>query len=193
MKVCFEFRTLSVLRFNHLLLPFLVRVDWIAEVHSSKQLAKRLKDPHQEKKWGEKHVMLQRVHRVHWVEWFSIHAVSIWTWTGSTTTGHGRGQLCHLAPLKPPQGATGVLGFSVLGCLTSSDRKASYWPGFLLGHHEWLWTSSSHEQRLSKATPVTPALVTAQRTSLLQSYPAALTSADPLRWWVYLHWSLVRW
>lgn len=93
---------------------------------------------------------------------------------------HGRGQVCHSSLPKPPQGAVGVLGFSVLDCPTSSVRKASYWPGLLLGHHEWHWSSSSHGRHPSKATPVTPALVTAQRTSLLQSYPPALVSADSL-------------
>lgn len=48
---------------------------------------------------------------VHWVEWFCIQNASIWTWTGSTTTGHGRGQFCHAAPLKPPTGCYWGVGF----------------------------------------------------------------------------------
>ncbi len=81
------------------------------------------------KKQGEKHVMLRSVHRVHWVEWFCIHTASIWTWTGSTTTGHSRGQLCHSAQLKHPRGAIGVLGSSVPHQVTgrSATGRGFYW------------------------------------------------------------------
>lgn len=73
--------------------------------------------------------MLRSVHRVHWVGRFCIHAASIWTWTGSTTTGHSRGQLCHSAPLKHPGGVFGVLGFSVPHQVTGRPATARgfYW------------------------------------------------------------------
>lgn len=110
-----------------------------------------------------------------------IHVASIWTWTWSTTTGHGRGQLCHSTLMNPPLVIFRVLGFSVLHCPTSSDRKASYWLRFLPGHHEWHWSSPSHDRPPSEATLVTPAPVTAPRTCLLRSYTPAYTSGDPLQ------------
>lgn len=130
--------------------------------------------------------MLRSFLRVHSVKWFCIHAASIWTWTGSTTTGHG--QLCHSAPLKLPRGATGVLGFSDYP--TSSGRKASYWPGFLLGHHAWHRSSSVHD---GPKPPLSHLLW------LQLKGPFSFKAIHQLQqllihsnWWVYLHWSLVR-
>lgn len=97
------------------------------------------------------------------------------------TTGRSRGQLCHSAPLIHPQGATQVLGFvswivphQVTG--RSATGRGFYWATM---------NDTDPPQRMTdthpKATPVTPALVTAQRTRLLQSEPPASTSADPLQ------------
>lgn len=71
------------------------------------------------------------------------------------------------------QGCHWGVRFFVLDWSHTKWQKGKLLARFLLDHHEWHCSSPSQNRRQSKATSVTPALLTAPRSSLLQSYTTA--------------------
>lgn len=81
MKVCSIIKNSTPFLSFHLLLPSSQPGTGQWNNQRSKHQATKQQDPHQGNKGADKHTTLWYIYRIHWLEWFNSHVISIWTWS----------------------------------------------------------------------------------------------------------------